>query len=227
MSGSVRRILIYTILLLLGYVGVRVGLVLVHVWSTPVWKQRLGPPEPLELPPTSPLSEDLERRANRILVEILYGPEFGEAEYNELAGYIRAPVVNLSALPEGVGIEDLDTEVHERGMTRGDAITAISERLRVGAPIDPAYLDAFVELLVSGMYQDEDISLLDTSVFHTVYAGLADHDGPHRDRVLEIIAAGDAFISPLTKRSFHAALEKRMRERGVFERPLDEGKASP
>ena len=227
MSGSVRRILIYTLLLLLGYVGVRVGLVLVHVWSTPVWKQRLGPPEPLELPPTSPLSEDLERRSNRILVEILHGPEFGEAEYDELAGYIGAPVVNLSALSEGVGPDDLDPEVLERRMTRNDAILAISERLRVGAPIDPAHLEAFVELLVSGMYQYEDIDLLSASAFATVDAGLADHDGPHRDSVLGIIAAGDAYIDPLTKDSFHAALEKRMRERGVFERPLDEGKAAP
>ena len=70
----------------------------------------------------------------------------------------------------------------------------ISERLRVGAPIDPDSKDAFIELLVRGMYQEDDMSLLVTSAFQTVNAGLADSDGPHRDRVLEIIAAGDAYI---------------------------------
>mgnify|MGYP006421125277 CR=1 FL=1 len=221
MNPSLRRIILYSIALLIGYVGVRLGIALYQEFSTPVWKQRLGLPEPLELPPQSVLSEDYAQRWNRFILEILGGPSFGQSAYEELARSIEAPVVNLSTLPEGVTLDDLDPEVVERMMTRSDAITVISERLRVGAPIDPGYEGAFIELLVDGMYQDEDINLLVTSAFGTVNAGLADSDGPHRDRVLEIIAAGEAYISPIMKDTFHEALEKRMREWGVFERPRE------
>ena len=108
MNPSLRRIILYSIAILIGYVGVRLGIVLYQEWSTPAWKQRLGPAEPLELPPQSELSEAFEQRVNRLWVEILYGPSFGRDVYDELARFIEAPVVNLSALPEGVTPDDLD-----------------------------------------------------------------------------------------------------------------------
>jgi len=175
-----RRFLIVIVIVLLAYILGTISIRAIQVYNTPDWRFKLGKkPEPIAFPPSSPFSTEHQRLINYLNIDILYADQWTEREVSELLDLIDIPPISDDDL-SGSNYDEAKAIMSHK---RGRALSAISERFAVDAPIDEDQRQILIDRLTEGMYQTDNIRYRTMSIANVIRAGLADNPGPIRDRV--------------------------------------------
>jgi len=129
---------------------------------------------------------------NKLYGELLFADSWGEAEVAQLLAFIEIP-----SIPENevTNSDDFNMESLEMWLGREDALSAIAERLDVGAPIEPNQKQVLIAALMEGVDQRESLRYFSAAVTRLIDSGLADYPGPAREKLISIYNSGDRLFS--------------------------------
>ena len=210
----VRRVLILTVLLLVGYIGMKVavGLAAPLLDGREPWERALGPPqEPLDI---EGFSHSYTRSYDDLNRKVLYEDQWGEEELGLIRGFVEIPRIEQRYLEPG---DSYDLGRVELMALRNKALDVIANRLRAGAPIDGSLRGRFIDLMTEDLYDPWNSHAFTSAVNNVIQSGLADRPGPLRERLMQIQANPDAF----GERGAAAAhmVKRKLELRGTFHEP--------
>ncbi len=207
-----RRILLAAVVLLLAYIVGTVALRYYHFKTTPLWKHKLGAPLVRDVREDSLVSAQHQKNINYIQLDLLHASNWSSREVGELFRFLDIPPIRDEQVTD---TEDFDSGLAELWDARRAALSAISVRLGVDAPIDGNQRQILIDQLTAGLYQTESFSEFNTAAANVMRSGLADTPGPIRDRILYIYAYPEEFFGEYG-RSVAANIKRQLKGRGTF-----------
>ena len=211
-----RKILGLAVVLLMFYIVSHILISFYHYQQTPEWRRQLAGTRKLEIYEDSELSVDFQRDNNRIHYELMLADNWTNKEVDELIAFITIPDIEDDQV--GGDPEKFDVGLLELWLRRSVSLSTISERFRVGAPIDEDQRQRLIDELIAGLYQTSSFRLYSESAAKVAQSGLADTSGPIRDRLLYIYNNPHEDFGDLGL-SVAENIKRQLKGRGVFEAP--------
>ena len=212
-----RKVLVLAAVLLLFYIVGSISISYYRYQQVPEWRHQLAGAAKQEVDEDSELSVDFQRDNNRIAYELMLADNWTKKEVDELVAFMSIPEIEDDQV--GGDPEKFDVGLLEIWLRRSTSLRVISERFRVGAPVDADQRQRLIDELVAGLYQTSSFRLYSASAANVARSGLADMAGPIRDRLMHIYNNpredfGDLGLSVAEN------IERQLKGRSVFESPL-------
>ena len=207
-----RKILVLSLVGILFYVAGVIGLRVYRILTTPDWKANLGRPSLLEVRENRALTVQYQIDSNYINGDLLYAANWSSQEVDELLNFIDIVEISEESVKN---TEQYDPVLAEMWLKRNDALSAISARFRVEAPIDEDQRQILIDRLTAGLYQNKSFKLMGSAVANVARSGLADEPGPIRDRLLYIYQHPKEFFGKYGL-SLAENVKRQLKSRGTF-----------
>lgn len=211
-----RKVLGLAVVLLVFYIVSRILIGYILYQQTPLWRHQLAGVTEQEIHQDSELSVEFQRDNNRIAYELMLADNWTKKEVDELIAFMTIPEIEDDQV--GGDPEKFDIGLLELWLRRSVSLSTISERFRVGAPIDEDQRQRLIDELIAGLYQTSSFRLYSESAAKVAQSGLADTPGPIRDRLLYIYNNPQEDFGDLGL-SVAENIKRQLKGRGVFEAP--------